>query len=153
MNKKAVSPLVATILLIAFAVSLGAIIMNWTVDSHVEEGLSSNSICDDVSIHVLLKDSEPAICYDRELKRIVFDIENGDEVIEGLRISYIGKNSNFIDHHQKVESGILKHIEVGYDASLEGELNNVKIIPFIKKEDLLYCSSKGKSFSIIKDCN
>jgi flagellin-like protein len=29
MNKKAVSPLIATVLLIAFAVALGAIVMNW----------------------------------------------------------------------------------------------------------------------------
>ena len=32
-NKKAISPLVATILLVAFAVSIGALIMNWTSSS------------------------------------------------------------------------------------------------------------------------
>jgi hypothetical protein len=40
------SPLIATVLLMAFAVALGGMIMNWSLD------MSTNSECDAIDIHV-----------------------------------------------------------------------------------------------------
>ena len=69
-NKKGVSPLIATVLLIAFAVALGAVIMNWgrgfvqdrTAD--VEKTTEIETTC---ALDVQLKVSEiggtPQICY------------------------------------------------------------------------------------------
>jgi FlaG/FlaF family flagellin (archaellin) len=39
------SPLIATVLLMAFAVALGALVMNWTIDSH-------NKDCDNIKVQV-----------------------------------------------------------------------------------------------------
>ena len=153
MNKKAVSPLVATVLLIAFAVSLGAVIMNWTVDNGVEEGDDTTmKPCEPVSISVLNRESEKAICLDRERNKIVIDIENGNAAIDGIRFSYISKASNFIDYSKNIEAGVLSHIELDYDPALYGELHNIKLVPFIEEKDTLYCTTKGQSFSIIEDC-
>jgi flagellin-like protein len=49
-NKKAISPLVATILLVAFAVSIGALIMNWTSST---SGISLPASCSSVDLELL----------------------------------------------------------------------------------------------------
>src|SRR3989338_5405981 len=54
MNKKAVSPLIATVLLIAFAVSLGAVLLTY---------MTSLGECGGVSIEIPTVDDEPQICY------------------------------------------------------------------------------------------
>lgn len=38
MNKRAISPLIATVLLVAFAVALGAVVMSWTSGVEAEPG-------------------------------------------------------------------------------------------------------------------
>ncbi len=43
-NKKAISPLIATILLIAFAVSIGALIMNWSSNNAISKPIECSSI-------------------------------------------------------------------------------------------------------------
>lgn len=48
LGKKGMSPLIATILLMAFAVALGAVIMNWSVD--IEDG---GPDCGAVKLHIL----------------------------------------------------------------------------------------------------
>ena len=51
LNKKAVSPLIATVLLIAFAVALGAVVMNWgrsyveTTAKYAEEKSDIQILC------------------------------------------------------------------------------------------------------------
>jgi len=51
LNKKAVSPLIATVLLIAFAVALGAVVMNWgrsyveTTAEYAERGSDIQILC------------------------------------------------------------------------------------------------------------
>lgn len=47
MNKKGLSPIIATILLIAFAVAIGAMIMSWTT------GVTESSACDTLPESVL----------------------------------------------------------------------------------------------------
>lgn len=155
MNKKAVSPLVATVLLIAFAVSLGAVVMNWTSSGSGDGSSASTSkeaACEDVSVTILNKGSSKAICLDRDSKKIVIDLENGPTRIDGFRLSYLAKTSDFIDYNKAVEAGVLSHLELDYDPVLYGELRSVKIVPTIVAEDVIYCTSKDISFSVIEDC-
>ena len=69
-NKRGISPLVATILLIAFAVSIGALIMNWT-SSDINNAIKGVS-CSDVNIELL------NVCQNNE--SIVISIKNQGEV-------------------------------------------------------------------------
>lgn len=150
MNKKAVSPLIATVLLIAFAVSLGAVVMNWTSGAIQESSPDEHfDVCENVKISVLMKNSEKSICLDREKSQIVLDIENGPVSVDGLRLSYLAKDSNFVDYTKRIEAGILSHVALGYDVGLYGELSNVKIVPLIGET---LCTDGGESFSSISDC-
>lgn len=44
MNKRGISPLIATILLVAFAVALGAVVMSWTSGVEAEPGETSTCV-------------------------------------------------------------------------------------------------------------
>jgi len=153
MNKKGVSPLIATILLIAFAVSVGAVIMNWTSTSTGIESEGHNDGCSNVQLSISIKNGEKSICLDRENKQIIINVENGPLEVKGIRLSYVGKESNYIDFNEVIEAGILKKIELDYDPAIYGELNGVKIIPFVIPENQkMYCSNSGETVSTIVDC-
>ena len=58
MNKKGLSPIIATVLLIGFAVALGAMIMNWTKDL-------AEDPCEEVGIEIYDSGQllDPGVCY------------------------------------------------------------------------------------------
>ena len=72
LNKKAISPLIATVLLIAFAVTLGAIVLNFSqestlelrdeAESKIERGLTCSL---DLVIDILEINNNKFICYNR----------------------------------------------------------------------------------------
>lgn len=72
MNKRALSPLIATVLLIAFAVALGVMIMTWT-----SQLPSSSSQCEAVSL------IDSGICYNGE-ELVVKIRNNGDVNVDGI---------------------------------------------------------------------
>ncbi|MAE13899.1 hypothetical protein CMO92_05005 [Candidatus Woesearchaeota archaeon] len=75
MNRKGLSPLIATILLISFAVALGAMIVNWSADfeSHVSE-------CDSMNFQLQDVKGVKAICFNEESGNLKFVLENSGEV-------------------------------------------------------------------------
>lgn len=148
--EKGVSPLVATVLLIAFAVSLGSVIMNWAASPITDTSEGQFSACSAVSFKVINRGAEKAICLDRDRERIVIDLENGNSAIDGIRLSYIGKTSNFIDYNEKIQPGVLWRVELDYDVVQYGEPRNVKLTPIVNRN--VYCSSQGIHFSFIEDC-
>jgi flagellin-like protein len=62
-EKKAMSPLIATMLLIAFAVALGAMIMNWS--STLGEGAKTGPDCSAITMSI-----SPYLCYAENLIKI-----------------------------------------------------------------------------------
>jgi len=69
-SKKAVSQLIATVLLIAFAVALGAVVMNWgrgyvedTANTARERGDAEVKCASDVDIAIVDIDNTPQVCY------------------------------------------------------------------------------------------
>jgi len=150
MNKRGVSPLVATVLLIAFAVSLGSVIMNWAASPISDSSDNQFSVCSAVSFKVINRGANKAICLQRDENKIIIDLENGNLPIDGIRVSYIGRESNYIDYNKRIESGVLWRLELDYDVVLFGEPKNIKITPLINKN--IYCSSQGIQFSFIEDC-
>lgn len=77
-SKKGMSPLVATVLLIAFAVALGAMIMNLSGPAG-KEGETSK-LCEDVSIT-----TNKPICYEED--SVKFTIKNDGTVkIDGIQL-------------------------------------------------------------------
>lgn len=149
MNKKAVSPLVATILLIAFAVSVGAIVMNWASGVSAAGNIG---VCERLSLTIT--DQGNDICLDRVENKIRIVVENGPEDIDGFRISYLGGTSNVVDHVFAIGAGAIERIELPYNVAANGNPEKIKVIPFVKNNnDRIYCTESGQSFESIPSCS
>ena len=127
-NKRGVSPLIATILLIAFAVALGAVVMN----------IGRNKIMGmDAGFAVLDLGGKKQICfYDRAgNSALELTLKNGDVMeIEDLQVSLIGKNDIVNKDHllmEPIKKAEVKRVVVTYDAGQVGELRKVVITPNI----------------------
>jgi len=125
-NKRGISPLIATILLIAFSVALGVLVLN----------LGKN-LGMDVGFAIMDLSGKKQICFfDRaENSALEFTIKNGDMMeITDLQISLIGtddilnKDDLLAEPIQKAE---VKRIMVMYDSTQSGSLRKVVITPNI----------------------
>ncbi|MBD3203262.1 hypothetical protein GF327_03140 [Candidatus Woesearchaeota archaeon] len=100
-RKKGVSPLIATVLLIAFSVALGAVVMSWgrsfidSQTSDVDSGTSQQMTCSlDVGINFVTINSRELICYDSTTGELDMTIENtGVTNISGIMIKAIDNNN------------------------------------------------------------
>jgi len=89
-NKKGVSPLIATVLLISFAVALGSVVLQWGKSLPIS---NPRDICSGVAMKIRsVNDAE--ICYSGSGQDayINFIIDNNGEIdIEGLQIHMLGE--------------------------------------------------------------
>src|SRR6056297_1322664 len=75
--KKGMSPLIATVFLIAFAVALGVMIMNWSPSEHDS---ANKDLCENVEINLL----QTPCSSDNKLS---FEVQNtGSQKIDGLKL-------------------------------------------------------------------
>lgn len=159
MNKRAVSPLIATVLLIAFAVALGAIVMSWGKD-YVEETQdtvqtksSQARICTlDTSIKVHKLGGKPSFCIvesTTENSTVTFILDNRGEVINDLKVVVIGKDDVYnivsvLGPNEPLDAATTKKIKVGVPPTmLIGEIEQVIITPKIQVEGAsegMYCA-------------
>jgi len=72
LGKKGMSPLIVTILLIAFAVALGTMIMNWS--SNVASGAQVS--CDDVRLEIQKAFDKEILCYNENQQKMRFVVKN-----------------------------------------------------------------------------
>ena len=140
-HKKGVSPLIATILLIAFAVALGSVVMNWGLN--LDLGKSTDK-CRNVEIKIRNIDVAQ-VCFGGfgENGYINFIIDNvGEEDINGLAVWITGdKGTKLFDLNDiTIKKGALferKGKDVTYDLTAYGSIKNVQFIPKIKVQDTL----------------
>lgn len=114
LNKKGLSPLVATILLIAFAVSLGTLIMSWSIEA-VD---SPSDACKDVQIQLQQVPGGEAICYDTQNQRVNFLLKNtGQTTIDSLvlRVIDVSQELSEKEIQTNLESGGLGTFEILYE--------------------------------------
>jgi len=146
------SPLVATLLLISFAVALGIVIMNFgraQVDLEatcpVEIGLEFSEVA-----------GERELCIDLEKNDIYFAIENGVNIeVEKVIVNVIGSKraeSYDLDDAQMGRAGnYLTHI--GYNEELSGEIRQMKVIPVIVPHDQEeICSEQALVTEELREC-
>lgn len=104
MLKKAISPILATVLLIVMAIVMGGIIMNFSEDSTVDLKDKASKQIDrsikcslDISVKIYeTTNNEKYICYNRSgSNNLEVIIENqGNEAIKGVRIFLLDYNDN-----------------------------------------------------------
>ena len=132
-SKKGVSPLIATILLIAFAVALGSVVMNWGLNLNL--GKSSDN-CAPVNIKIR-NIGGFEVCYGGFGNNgyINFIIDNvGESDLNGLSVWIVGeKGTRLLDIDGiTIKKGSLfdkKGRDVTYDFATYGNIKHVQFIP------------------------
>lgn len=156
-NKKGVSPLIATVLLISFAVALGSVVLNWGKNLDVSPG----NDCSSVSLQLRELGTYQA-CYGGLGKDtyINFMLDNKGSVdVEGIGIWIFGtEGTKLLDLDDFIlGQGQLIGIKddtIKYDAENYGKIKNIQFIPKIKTEEGIdICPSNSVKAEIIGACN
>lgn len=146
-DKRAVSPLIATVLLIAFAVALGAVVMNW---GHGQ--VQDTGACLDTEFTIEKIDSKPSICYVQGVRRPneqypsntlhIMASNQGSQAIDDIKLSLITESGEIIN--PLLDEGLgafeTKKFRYSYNGNFGG-LRKVRIIPIIETgtEETLIC--------------
>ncbi len=134
-GKKGVSPLIATILLIAFAVALGSVVMNWGLNLNLGK---TNDACTHVEVKIRnIGNNE--VCYGGSGPKgfINFVIDNtGNVDLNGLSILIRGdKGTKLLDiDNIAIYKGTLfekQDSSLAYNFDENGGIKEVQIIPKI----------------------
>ncbi len=140
-SKRAMSPLVATVLLIAFAVALGAMIMNWS-DSVTALGSPD---CSGINLII-----NPYICYAQNLLRI--SVQNTGETVEALTFRAVDVNNNEVEfkHNARVVSGEVFSKDYPFQMSA---MTKVEVIPsIIYQEKVTKCDRPALKVENLENC-
>jgi flagellin-like protein len=138
-GKKGVSPLIATVLLIAFSVALGAVVMTYS---------GSLGECGSVYIELVETGGEPDICLDDF--ELTFTLENGPkEAISSFKITYYGNlDAVTKDLEDTLGPGEVRKFTTEYNSKSLGAIEKIKIVPVvIENGGQLICPSE-KSITI-----
>lgn len=103
-SKKGISPLIATVLLIAFAVALGAVVMNWgknyvqTTAIDAQKSGQAKQKCTETNIEFVEVSGIPKICIDNPLNttEVEFTLKNkAPHEIVDIEITVLGDNEQY----------------------------------------------------------
>lgn len=156
-NKRGVSPLIATVLLISFAVALGSVVLNWGRNLEIAK---PGGACSGVSIKIRsIADAD--VCYSGSGSStyINFVIDNtGNANIGGLGIWITGeKGTKLLDfNNMSIQKGQLLDIKdhsIVYDSATYGAIKNIQFFPKVMGVDALeICSRNSVKANKIKAC-
>ncbi|MBI4738325.1 hypothetical protein HY772_01970 [Candidatus Woesearchaeota archaeon] len=176
-SKKGVSPLIATVLLIAFAVALGAVVMNWgrgyvedTAQVARQKSDAEVKCSTDVDIDFVTIDNVPQVCFNTSdtlnpggasgNDTVLFILENKkDSTIERLQLRLIGSTSKVpvvrdLGNWSKLLGAEARLFNITYPESRGTPPSQLRVIPVIKSAGQeVVCAANGKSAIDIKDCS
>ncbi len=153
MDKRGLSPVVATLLLISFAIALGVVIMNFGQAQIEEEA--------ECTLNIGLKFSEVSgekqVCLDREKNQLFLIVENGINIkIDGLIVNIIG-TKRALTHEladAKIEKAGAYLRYVPYNPEEVGKLRQIKIVPLVKMfDEQLICQEKAIVLEEVRECS
>lgn len=148
MNNKAISPLIATVLIIALAVAIGAVIMAY---------VGTLGECSSVEFTVPKEKGVPEICIDAEKDMLKLTLENGEKQdIEMFKLTLHGSTDiSNIELEEALGATETKRFTLPYNKKGIGVVEKIKIVPTIKKDNtLVNCpADKGLIIENIPDCS
>ena len=151
-DKRGIAPLIATMLLLSFAVSLGVVVMNF---GRAQVELQAQCPIN-IGLKLAVVGGQNQICYDAAQKDISFTLENGVNIkVEGLIVNAIGSKeakSTEINNANIIKTGTyLGH--ASFDTAASGDLRQVKIIPKVNMYDEeQICVEKALIEENLKSC-
>lgn len=152
MDKTGITPLMAALLLISFAVAVGVMIMNFG-----RAQAESEAVC---PLNIEMKLAEVGgveqLCYDSGKNDLTFTVENGVNInVEGLIVNIIGtqKAETFEINDAKMGKAGVYLSHIAYDNSASGDIRQIKISPKV----LLYdneeiCTDQAIVFESAASC-
>ncbi|MBW2996937.1 hypothetical protein KY349_01200 [Candidatus Woesearchaeota archaeon] len=162
-SKKALSPLIAAVLLIVVVVGIGAVVVGMTrgMVSDNQDTISQTddrmSCSRDVVIQILKLDRDPQICKGSNYINVV--IENiGTVDIEDFQLLTYGTTGVY--NNESIGAGTLSkggalELNATYDTAQVGTLQQAKFIPKLKKSGATgyhFCSEVALKYEDINDC-
>lgn len=149
-SKRGISPLVATVMLIAFAVALGAVVMNWG-KGYIQETqvLPGSEVeltppteapatpaapvppCEqDIRLQVLTIGGRLDICFDQASNVLQYRIENNGAVaIEGGKVQVIGTKDVVEGDLEALGVAAIKKGSLQYNPVQYGQVQKARVIP------------------------
>jgi hypothetical protein len=150
MNKRAITPLISTILLVSFAVLLGVIVMNWGRTTYAAK--EETNSCEESGLGIIEINEVAEICHkDGQMK---FTIENqGQSQVTGFKISMLGETGiQQLELTRRMRTGDIDEIIMSYDTSV-GLMGKIKIVPKITVNGAEYiCPKNGVEIDRIALC-
>jgi flagellin-like protein len=148
MDKRGLSPLIATVLLIAFAVAIGAVLMAYS---------GTLGECGTVDILIPTETGSPAVCFDQTQNGIQFTIENGQkEDVQSFKVTLHGVNDIVnLELDEMLGTSEAKRFTIPYDLETLGALEKMKISPIIIEdgEHLVCPADKSLIIENIPNCS
>ena len=148
-SKRGISPLVATMLLLSFAVAIGVVVMNF--------GRAQVELEATCPIDIGLEFSgRKKVCYNAAKSELVFKVENGINIkVEGLLVNVIGtlKAETFeLNQAKMIQAGSYEE-HLPYNQAISGEIRQIKITPkviFYDAEQI--CTEKALIVENVQNC-
>ncbi|MBW2972320.1 hypothetical protein KY359_04760 [Candidatus Woesearchaeota archaeon] len=168
-SKKAISPIIAAVLLVVIVVSLGAAVMslvrNYLTEGETQVNVEKEAIkCGrDTSIEWVTINEDYQICNsthedDPDLASLNFMVENtGTTNVLDLQVRMVGSKGIFQNNTAMNESFTLRPggvvvVNVSYDPETVGEFRQVRVVPRINLPGIsehAYCSDSGITVSAV----
>ncbi len=158
-NKRGISPLFATILLIAFSVALGAVVMSWG-ESYIEEkaefakGVQEVSRgCEGIYFSIMSIQATPQICQRGDTIEVF--LENGPSVsILNIQAKVVGTdNVAVVDNILKKSLPKAGSVKANFAFAPVGKLRQVKFTPIIQRgRDIIYCPQRAVQVEGVNPC-
>ncbi|MFQ5474266.1 MAG: archaellin/type IV pilin N-terminal domain-containing protein [Candidatus Nanoarchaeia archaeon] len=173
-NKKAVSPLIATVLLIAFAVALGAVVMNWgrgyvedTQDFARERSDAEVTCSSEIDLDVVQIDLVKQVCYNTTTtpwtgQNVTMILENvATRDVETIQVRVISKGSRvpyMADLGNSSSTGLnagqAKLFTFMHNSSDLGDISQIAVTPTIQLGGkLIKCSGSQLQLLDIRPCS
>ena len=168
-KKNAVSPIIATVLLLTFAVVLGTIILNFTTDTTndlvgtADYNIEAGKCSTEVSLKILEVSNTDMICYNRSSSNnFEFILENqGNLGIDGVNVFLLDSDNNIkttnilrtvSSHNTSRFNFSAQYTDTG--ASFVFPPIKVLIAPIIKTDDLkqIICDDNKIDIEEIEQC-
>ena len=145
-SKRGVSPLIATVLLIAFAVSLGSVLIN----------LGMNIFGDPCPSRVIMAftvNDQPLLCQIVTTKTLSITMVNpSKKAVDGFKLSVIGGNMSYNEDIPELLKPLEKKV-VTYPLGEMEHVDLVSIIPYyVSGGRPQYCAQNQKDYVNIRNC-
>ncbi len=134
-GKKAISPLIATILLVAFAVALGSVVYTYFLVVSDSSSYGINS-CSNYVFLEANKDSSGNFYYDFSGNQIIVNLLNkGTSRVVALNIVVEGSDDNLVLERKSfvLNPGISKKLRIEYNPEIYGSIQRIIITPYYVK--------------------